>query len=51
MYLKGAETHPPLAASTGIRLALYATAGLTLFIGLFPEPLLRVGFRVAGFGE
>ena len=51
MYLKGAETHPPLAASTGIRLALYVTAGLTLFIGMFPEPLLRVGFRVAGVGQ
>jgi NADH-quinone oxidoreductase subunit N len=51
MYMKDAETHEQLAASTGIRVALYATAALTLFIGLFPEPVLRIGFRVAGMGQ
>ena len=49
MYLKDAETHEPLAASYGhTPVALYATAALTLFIGMFPEPVLRIGFRVAG---
>ena len=51
MYLRPAETREPLAASLGIRLSLYATAALTLFIGVFPEPVLRLGFRISGVGQ
>ncbi len=53
MYLlepRPAEQHTvePLASSLGIRLALGTTAGLTLLIGLYPEPLLRLAFLVTG---
>jgi NADH-quinone oxidoreductase subunit N len=51
MYFKNAETREPLASSLGIRLSLYATSALTLFIGVFPEPVLRLGFRIAGIGQ
>jgi NADH-quinone oxidoreductase subunit N len=51
MYLKPAETREPLAASLGIRLSLYATSALTLFIGIFPEPILQLGFRISGVGQ
>jgi NADH-quinone oxidoreductase subunit N len=51
MYLQDAEVREPLAAGFGIQFALYATAALTVFIGIFPEPILRLGFRVAGVGQ
>jgi NADH-quinone oxidoreductase subunit N len=51
MYLHDTEVREPLAASFGIQFALYATAALTVFIGIFPEPVLRLGFRVAGVGQ
>ena len=51
MYLKDSETEERLASSTGIRVALYATSALTLLIGVFPEPVLRIGFRLAGVGQ
>jgi NADH-quinone oxidoreductase subunit N len=51
MYLQEAEVREPLAAGFGIQFALYATAALTVFIGIFPEPILRLGFRVAGVGQ
>lgn len=51
MYLTNAETREPLASSLGIRLSLYATSALTLFIGIFPEPVLRLGFRITGVGQ
>jgi NADH-quinone oxidoreductase subunit N len=51
MYLSDAETREPLASSLGIRISLAATAALTLFIGIFPEPVLRFGFRLAGVGQ
>lgn len=51
MYLRPVETREPLAASLGVRLSLYATAALTLFIGVFPEPVLRLGFRISGVGQ
>lgn len=48
MYLLAPETTEPLASSLGIRLALGVTVTLTLVIGLYPEPLLRVCFLVTG---
>lgn len=51
MYLHDAEKREPLAAGFGIQFALYATAALTVFIGIFPEPVLRLGFRITGVGQ
>jgi NADH-quinone oxidoreductase subunit N len=51
MYLHESEVREPLASSVGIQVALYLTAGLTVLIGIFPEPVLRLGFRIAGVGE
>jgi NADH-quinone oxidoreductase subunit N len=51
MYLHDTEVREPLAASFGIQFALYVTAALTVFIGIFPEPVLRLGFRIAGVGQ
>ena len=51
MYLHDAEVSEPLAASFGIQFALYVTAAFTVFIGIFPEPVLRLGFRIAGVGQ
>jgi len=51
MYLRDAETTEPLATSFGTRLALGATSALTLLIGIFPEPVLRMGFQLAGVGR
>jgi NADH-quinone oxidoreductase subunit N len=48
MYFFEPHTNEPLASSLGIRLALGITAALTLGIGLYPEPLLRVCFLVTG---
>ncbi len=52
MYLlepiAGRLSAEPLASSLGIRLALGITTALTLLIGLYPEPLLRLGFLVTG---
>lgn len=51
MYLRDGGTPEPLAASFGTRFALYATSALTIFIGIFPEPVLRLGFRIAGASQ
>jgi hypothetical protein len=51
MYLEGADFREPLAASTGIRLALAATAVLTLAIGIFPEPVVRHALALAGISQ
>jgi NADH-quinone oxidoreductase subunit N len=48
MYLREAETTEPLAASFGTQLVLGATSALTLLIGIFPEPVLKIGFQMAG---
>jgi NADH-quinone oxidoreductase subunit N len=48
MYFKETDQRVPLAASFGTRLALYATAILTVALGLFPEPLLRIGLQIGG---
>jgi NADH-quinone oxidoreductase subunit N len=48
MYLKESERIEPLATSFGTRFALYTTSILTVLIGLYPEPVLRIGFSVAG---
>jgi NADH-quinone oxidoreductase subunit N len=48
MYMKDAERDEPLATSVGLRLALYTTTAVTLLVGLFPEPVLRFGFQLAG---
>lgn len=48
MYLSDAETSEPLATSFGTQLALGATSALTLLIGVFPEPVLRLGFQLTG---
>lgn len=42
MYLEPLEQRRPLAASFGVRFALFATALLTLAIGLFPQPALSL---------
>jgi NADH-quinone oxidoreductase subunit N len=48
MYFKETDQRVPLASSFGTRLALYATAILTVALGLFPEPLLRIGLQIGG---
>jgi hypothetical protein len=47
MYLReGGEQQPGLpGASVGTRLALAGMTVLTLLIGLFPEPLLRLSIQ------
>ncbi len=42
MYLEPLEMSEPMAPSFGVRLALAATAALTLIVGVFPEPALNV---------
>ena len=42
MYFFNAETHEPIAASFGIRLSLVLTTAVTILLGIFPEPILRV---------
>jgi NADH-quinone oxidoreductase subunit N len=51
MYFEDAQDVEPLASSFGTRFALYATSILTVLIGVFPEPLLRLGFHVTGAGR
>jgi NADH-quinone oxidoreductase subunit N len=51
MYLRDDGVREPLAASFGTRFALYTTSALTVLIGIFPEPVLRLGFRIAGAGQ
>ncbi len=51
MYLSDGEPAEPIAASLGIRISLAATCAFTLLIGLFPEPMLRAGIRLAGGGQ
>lgn len=48
MYFKDSERIEPLATSFGTRFALYTTSILTVLIGLYPEPVLRIGFNLAG---
>ena len=48
MYLSDGGAREPIAASLGIRISLAVTTTFTLLIGLFPEPMLRAGFRLAG---
>jgi NADH-quinone oxidoreductase subunit N len=42
MYLDEAAEPAPLATSTGMRMALGFSAALTLAIGVYPEPFLRL---------
>jgi NADH-quinone oxidoreductase subunit N len=48
MYFVDGEPSEPLESSAGIRISLAATTVVTLFIGLFPEPLLRAGILIMG---
>jgi NADH-quinone oxidoreductase subunit N len=50
MYLMEDASAEPIAASLGIRISLALTTAFTLVIGLFPEPMLRAGLRLAGGG-
>lgn len=51
MYILGVETREPLAASIGVRALLFATAALTLIIGLYPQPVLQAALPLAGIGR
>lgn len=42
MYFLNAETREPIAASFGIRLSLVLTSAITVLLGIFPEPILRI---------
>jgi NADH-quinone oxidoreductase subunit N len=42
MFIREAPEKAPLATSFGLRLALGVTGVLTLAIGIFPEPFLRM---------
>lgn len=42
MYFFNAETREPIAASFGIRFSLVLTSAITILLGIFPEPILRV---------
>lgn len=42
MFVSEAPETPPLAASLGLRVALAVTGVLTLAIGVYPEPFLRL---------
>lgn len=42
MFLRDATEKAPLASSVGLRLALAASGFLTLLIGVYPEPFLRL---------
>lgn len=42
MYFFNAETREPIAASFGIRLSLVLTTAITILLGIFPEPILRL---------
>ena len=42
MYARDSVEKTPLASSFGLRLALGASGVLTLLIGVYPEPFLRL---------
>ncbi len=42
MFMKEAQDTVPLASGPGLRLALAVTLGLTLFIGIYPEPFIAL---------
>jgi len=42
MFVSDAAETPPLASSLGVRVALVVTGVLTLGIGIYPEPFLRM---------
>jgi NADH-quinone oxidoreductase subunit N len=42
MFTSDAVDTPPLASSLGMRLALGVTVIVTLWIGVYPEPFLRM---------
>jgi NADH-quinone oxidoreductase subunit N len=51
MYLESGTETQTIAASLGVRVALVSMSAVTLFIGLFPEPILKHAALLAEFAR